>query len=169
MLRVNKMQRELGSDGIMAVMYDPLKGIRTTNYQMLINFLPEMNEYYDMWDSFGRPNTIIHQRFMNSANICRDMFIRHVGSLEELMEDEKKRWYNPFSCLVEGVKVILWIPFYILTSFGLFTGNVFSYWRTKPVTKISSALIAIIGLLSSVVTIAIGWEQFTKIINDIVF
>ena len=129
---VNKMQRELGSDGIID-MQDPLRGIRSSNYQLLINFLPEVNQCSNLWDSLGYPNSIMMERFLSSANACRDMFL---------------------------ISLILWIPKYILASLGLFSARSFYSWKTKKIAKSLSGMVAILGLISSIITIVIGWNDF---------
>lgn len=156
---VNKMQRELGSDGIID-MQDPLRGIRSPNYQLLINFLPEVNQCSNLWDSLGYPNSIMMERFLSSANACRDMFLRHIGTLEEFEQEERANLLNPFSCLADGISLILWIPKYILASLGLFSARSFYSWKTKKVAKSLSGMVAILGLISSIITIVIGWNDF---------
>lgn len=166
-LRVKKMQRELGTDGIIAEMADPIRGIRIRNYQMLVNFLPELNNCSDMWDILGQQNTIVAQRFMSLATTCSDAFIRHIGGLEDILDADKKNLYNPLACLAEGIKLILWIPAYILISCGLFTGKTFARWRTKRISSIISAIITVIGIASAIITIVIGWEQFSTMVASL--
>lgn len=163
MLQVNKMQFELGTDGIIAEMTDPLRGIRVRNYQMLVNIFQEMNSLLDLCDFLGHFNDISLQRFMSLANSCKDGFIRHIGRLNDLLQDEEEKRHNPFSCLAEGIKIVLWVPVYILVSFGLFNGKTYEKWRRKSFSGIVSAVIAIIGLFSAIITIVIGWEEFLSI------
>ncbi|MDY3618457.1 hypothetical protein [Agathobaculum sp.] len=154
-----RMQRELGPDGLID-MIDNLKGIKVSNYQALLNFLPEIRDF-----SFWQDNSVMQQRFMSSAQTCDDMFTRHVGQLNDLWEQERRHLFNPFSCFADGIRWILWLPSNILLWCGFITeatGRKLQYnWLVKALTFI----ITIIGLVSSIVTIIIGWEQFYGMIT----
>ena len=56
--KATRMQRELGPDGLID-MIDNLKGIKVSNYQALLNFLPEIRNFL-----FWQDNSIMQQRFM---------------------------------------------------------------------------------------------------------
>lgn len=160
---VNKMQLELGSDGVVS-MYDPLHGVKCANYQMLVNFLPEINQQVNLWGTLGYSNSIMMERFLDSANTCRDMFLRHIGTLEELERQERANLINPFSCLADGISLILWIPKYILASLGLFSIHSFYSWKTQKLAKTFSGMVAILGLISSIITVVVGWKDFATIL-----
>ena len=53
---VNKMQYELGTDGVYAHLTDNLKGYSVKNYQFLINFLPETRNILNDIDSIIMQN-----------------------------------------------------------------------------------------------------------------
>ena len=99
---VNAMQYELGADGIFAHVIDNLNGYSTRNYQLLINFLPELRDAIS-----EMANSIIMMRCSKSAKDCDDMFIRHLGSLEEYDKSVRNNLFNPFSCFSEGIKSII--------------------------------------------------------------
>jgi len=63
--RVDKMQKELGVMGIYS-MIDNLAGIKTDNYPVLLNFLPEIASFNEIH------NSILYERFAKSAQTCRD-------------------------------------------------------------------------------------------------
>lgn len=87
--KVNSMQVELGSTGLLYNYIDPIRGIHVKNYQLLLNFLPETNTYINQLD-----NEIALQNFNMSASCCVDMFLRHTGDLKELHKKEKAQLYN---------------------------------------------------------------------------
>lgn len=92
------MQRELGLDGEID-MVDNLRGLKFNGYQVLLNFLPEIREMDD-WHN----NSIMRQRFMTLAHTCDDMFTRHIGHLDDLLEYEKNICIIHFlASLVESV------------------------------------------------------------------
>ncbi len=155
--KVVAMQYELGSDGILAYMIDPLKGISDTNYQVLVNFLPEFRTNRQ-W----RNNPIMMERFLSSANMCDDMFIRHLGQLKCCYESERKKLFNPFSCLADGIRWILYLPTNILFWCGFISESANYKLRINWFSKLLAFLVTIFGLVSSVVTIIIGWERFSQ-------
>ena len=88
---VKAMQYELGEDGVFAYMKDQLKGVEGRNYQLLINFLPETREMVNI------NNSILAERYNKSIHDCDDMFIRHLGTLENQRKNIRKGLFNPFS------------------------------------------------------------------------
>jgi len=158
--QVVEMQKELGDDGVYSYMVDPLKGISSRNHQALINFLPEVR-MIGQW----RDNSIMMMRFSNSAQTCDDMFMRHMGQLKNRMEQERKHLFNPFLCLADGIRWILWLPANILFWCGFISERVNYKLRVNWILKLLAFLVTIIGLVGSVFTIVIGWEQFSQIIT----
>lgn len=153
------MQRELGPDGLID-MIDNLKGIKVNNYQALLNFLPEIRTFL-----FWQDNPIMQQRLMSSAYTCDDMFTRHIGQLNELWDKERKHLINPFSCFADGVRWLLWLPPNILLWCGFISETTNTKLRFNWLVKILTFVLTVIGLVSSVMTIVIGWTQFCEIIT----
>lgn len=153
-----QMQCELGSDGVVD-MIDNLKGIKVKNYQALINFLPELRNF-----AFWQENSIMQQRFMSSAYTCDDMFTRHIGQLNHLLEQERKYLFNPFSCFANGIRWILWLPSNILIWCGFISEDTGTKLQLNWFMKVLTFVITILGLLSSVMTIVMGWDQFREMI-----
>ena len=48
---VDKIQEELGNDGVLAEFVDPFKQIKGRNYQLFMNILPEMRSMVNQLDS----------------------------------------------------------------------------------------------------------------------
>lgn len=160
--RVNAMQRELGANGIVLHYSDPLKGFRVKEYQLLINFLPEISGYMR---EYG--NSIMMERFDTSARWCRDMFIRHQGDLKEMIEKENKLLFNPFSCLAEAIKYIVVLPFSILFWFGILPEWIFYRIKYSWLLKVINAVVILIGVVGSAMTIILGWDDFLNILHSI--
>lgn len=160
---VNAMQYELGADGIFAHVIDGLKGYSTSNYQLLINFLPELRIAINEMD-----NSIIMMRVSQSAGDCDDMFIRHLGSLNEYANHIRKNVFNPFSCFSEGIKSVVALPVMVLNWLGFLSDE-----RTKKIKKswivcILNFAAVILGLVGSIVTIILGWEQFLQMVRNFI-
>lgn len=157
--KATRMQRELGPDGLID-MIDNLKGIKVSNYQALLNFLPEIRNFL-----FWQDNSIMQQRFMSSAYTCDDMFTRHIGQLNDLWEKERKYLFNPFSCFADGIRWLLWLPSNVLLWCGFISEDTSIKLQFNFLIKALTFVITIIGLVSSVVTIVIGWDQFCEMIT----
>lgn len=160
---VKAMQYELGADGIFAHAIDNLNGYSTRNYQLLINFLPELRDAISETD-----NSIIMMRLSKSAKDCDDMFIRHLSSLEEYDKSVRNNLFNPFSCFSEGIKSLISLPVLLLNWFGFL-----SYEHTKKIRKswivnVINFVVVILGLISSIITIVLGWNQFLQIVSKII-
>lgn len=149
-----RMQQELGSDGLVEIV-DNLNGIKARNYPVLLNFLPELRNF-DFWQD----NTIMQHRLISLARTCEDAFTRHIGQLNHLQEQGQKYLFNPFSCFANGIRWLLWLPSNILLWCGFISEDTGLKLQFNWVIKILTLIITIIGLLSSVMTIALGWDEF---------
>jgi hypothetical protein len=161
-LDVKAMQSELGNDGVYFHMTDNLKGYSGNNYQLLINFLPELkNSVYEM------ENEIFRNRLIQSIGDSDDMFIRHFGTLNELKKSIFKELKNPFSCFSEGMKTINALPIFILNWFGFLSDNNTMKLRNSWIIKGINLILIIISLISAIITIVLGWDEFQQIITNI--
>ncbi len=154
-LDVKKMQDELGQDGVYAQMIDPLKGFKVKNYQLLINFLPEARNFLISFH-----NSILTERFVQEANACNDMFIRHLGTLTDNESKMRKGLLNPFSAFAEGIKTILLLPLLLLHWFGFLSTDTTEKARSNQIVTVINAIVALVGFVGSVITIIIGWNDF---------
>ena len=158
--KVAKMQSDLGAFGLVSVI-DKLREVKMDNQQFLVNFLPEIREMAN-WSG----NTIMQQRFMQSANTCDDILLRYIGDLKEQTASKRKNLFNPFSCLAQGVMWIVWLPANILLMCGFIPLRIAFRIKNSIIVKFITILITIIGLLSSIVTVVIGWDQFLLILKS---
>lgn len=155
--RVNSMQRELGDTGVIHHYSDPLKGFTVREYQLLINFLPEISGYIHEFD-----NSIMMRRFNDSAQWCTDMFVRHQGDLNEAIEKENKQLLNPFSCFAEGIRYIVSLPFKILYWLGILSESTLYRIKNSWFLRFVNTVVILISLIGSIMTIVLGWEGFIK-------
>lgn len=160
-LDVKSMQYELGSDGI-AHITDNLKGFSSSNYQLLINFLPELRNVLREQD-----NTIMMYRYNQSAQDCDDMFIRHLGTLSEQEKSIRKNLLNPFSCFADGVKFIVSLPILILHWLGIISGITARKIRHNWFIKLLNIILTLVGFISSLMSIIMGWNDFWEKICNI--
>lgn len=158
---IDKIQQELGMDGVLNEFVDPLKGIKGRNYQLFMNIIPEMR---NVLSEYG--NSIIDERVNQLMGLCEDSLRRHIGNLERAIEHERKGIFNPITCLGEGIRWIVGLPVDILQWAGLYSAGRSGKIKASFLFKVISNLIVVIGLISSVVTIVLGWDEFVAIIHS---
>ena len=156
---VDAIQAELGYDGIIAGYVDRLHGIKGQNYQLFVNIIPEIREAESM-----SGNSIMMERVFQLIGTCNDALQRHVGNLDRELEAERKGFFNPFICFREGVRFIIGLPVLILYWSGIVSTRVISTTRISSVFKFISSVITLIGLISSIITILLGWKEASDII-----
>ena len=157
---VIKMQQELGEDGILAQFEDKLTGVRATNYQYLINFLPSLRNI-----DFG--NSIILERYYSAVYYCDDMFVRHIGCLKDCINCTKKSFFNPFLCFSFGVRVVITLPVLITKWFGFMSDSKYTKILQSGFITSLNMIITISGFVSSIISITIGWNDFIKMISSL--
>ena len=160
-MNVNSVQRELGSDGI-AYVKDNLHGFSSSNYMFLVNFLPEVRDIQN-----ERNNSFMMSRFDKSARTCDDMLTRHLGTLHEIDILIRKNLYNPFSCFSDGMKFIISLPILILNWFGLLSAEHARRAKKSWIVKILNFVVVLLGIVSAIITITLGWNDFLQLIQRI--
>ena len=159
---VINMQEELGDDGIFAYAQDNLKGVAMKDYQLLVNFLPELRTAIR-----EKENSIMAMRLNQSISGCDDMFVRHMGSLSTQIKATKKQVKNPFSCFAEGIKSIVLLPVFLLKWFGIISDFTTLKIKRNLLVKILNFIVILTGFISSLTTIIIGWDEFAEIICNL--
>lgn len=156
--KVNVIQAELGDDGVIAEFLDPLKNVRWKNYQLLVNTLPEMKLFASQLDS-----SIIRQRLQQLFDLCDDAMVKHLGALERKIENESKKLWNPFACFSNGVRWSIGLPFDILCWMGIISEHKKSTLQRKTVFKWIGHIVSLVGLISSIMGITLGWNEFLSL------
>lgn len=161
--KVKEMQYELGADGEYAYVQDNLKGYATNNYELLVNFLPETRNVIRNQD-----NIILMERWNQAIQDCDDMFIRHLGNLKLAEEKIKKSLKNPFSDFADGVKLIVSLPMLLLKWFGFISAESSRKIKKTPILKIINFIVTIVGFVSEIMAIVMGWNDFWVLIKSFI-
>lgn len=151
---VDAIQEELGNDGIVLDYIDHLSGIKCRNYQLFVNLIPEIRAAERM-----RGNCIIMERVLQLIGTCEDALQRHLGNLDRLLENEQKGRFNPFICFGEGIRYVIGLPIDILHWCGLLDSNKIERARGSWAFKIIGMIVTFVGLISSIITIVLGWKE----------
>lgn len=159
---VKKMQHELGTDGIFAYVQDNLMGYSMNNYPLLVNMLSETHD----WANDLNGLAIFCERYDQEMQQCRDMFVRHLGTLETKEEVIRKSLFNPFSNFSEGVRTILSLPIQLLESFGLLKAPYAQKIKSSAFSKIISMIVTVVSFVSGAMAIIMGWSDFWEFIRN---
>lgn len=155
---VDAIQEELGYEGIIAEFVDPLRGIQGRNYQLFVNIIPEIREAEGMID-----DSIMMERISQLIGFCNDALHRHVGNLDRKIDLERKGTFNPFICFREGIRFIIGLPVLILFWCGLVSTSTVHATKGSSAFMIISSVVTLISLISSIITIALGWNEVSAI------
>lgn len=149
---VSRIQGNLGSFGIMDYIA-PFQTYRVSNYQIIINTLPKFRE--------GQVQN-------SDAGSVDDCLLRYIGYLEDYNKETEKDVKNPIVCFREGFKVIICIPLFIISLFGIFSRRTVDNIMDSVIFKIFAGFTALVTLVSGLVTIVVGYDQTVKFIFGLI-
>ena len=154
MTNCDKMQYILGESGIISYIEG---GRYYNNIPLLLNVMNEITSYVN--------NPLVGENEIKMVQWCQNAFLRKTGILNDYIKNETKRIYNPLYSLSAGIKFILLIPVEILNSIGLISNNGKNKINDNKIVKILSGILSLITILSAIITIVIGWNNFVEIIK----
>ncbi|WP_438312415.1 hypothetical protein [Sporosarcina sp. FA9] len=141
-----KAQRLLMDAGL--VDYEPpFRGYRVSNYPVLVNTVQYLRNPSALTEEFKMLNTIL---------------IMQIARYEELYESIKANIFNPIVLLREGVQFFVTLPISLLYWTGIIQYSTQYKLSNNIIVKFINFLIIIIGLVSAIVTILLGWEQLKE-------
>lgn len=139
-----KTQRLLGDAGL--IDYQPaFRGYMVKNYPILVNTVQSLRNPSSLTEEFNWINTIL---------------IMQIARYEELYETIKGNLLNPIILLREGVQFFVTLPISLLYWTGVIQYSTQYKLSNNIIVKFINFLIIIIGFVSAIVTIVLGWEQF---------
>jgi len=74
---------------------------------------------------------------------------------------------NPLIWFREGFREILSVPIFILSWFGIISNRTLNSIKNSLIYKVISGFIALVTLISGIVTIVVGYDQTIEFINRI--
>lgn len=151
-INVSKIQNYVGSFGVMS--YRPaFQNYMINNYQIIINTIPKFRE--------GQVEN-------SDVGAVDDCLLRYIGYLEEYSKDTLKNLRNPIVWFREGFREILSVPIFILSWFGIISNRTVNSIKDSLFYKVISGLIALVTLVSGLVTIVIGHENTLSILQKLI-
>lgn len=156
--RSNKMQNQLGVTGIIHSYKPPYQNFAYKNYTVILSMLPDLKHALEDY--------ILRDGVANQyASTIQDTLVRHIGIVEDRIDLIVSDLKNPLKWLHVGVSEIVSIPAYMLSSLGILSETNVTRIISSSIFKIFSGLIALFRLVSSVITVVLGWNQFLDLIN----
>ncbi|MBX3165356.1 MAG: hypothetical protein KF900_12850 [Bacteroidetes bacterium] len=148
-MNVSKIQSDLGTFGVMDYIA-PFQTYRVSNHPIIINTIPKF-----------RNGSVKHF----DTNSVDDCLLRYIGYIEEYSKDTQKNLKNPIVWFREGFREILSIPIFILNWFGIISNRTLNSIKDSFIYKAISGLIALVTLVSGVVTIIVGYDQTLEFVK----
>lgn len=148
-MNVSKIQNYVGSFGVMS--YKPaFQNYMINKYQIIINTIPKFRE--------GQVKSF-------DVGAVDDCLLRYIGYLKEYSKDTVKNLRNPIVWFREGFREILSVPIFILSWFGIISNRTVNSIKDSLIYKVISGLIALVTLISGVVTIVVGYDQTLEFVK----
>lgn len=161
--RTVKMQRIMGGFG--KISYNPPFGqYRIQNQDIVIAFVPQIKKEFESQLNLLAPN---FQTLTFYTDSLQEALIRFVGVRTYDLEEAEQNLKKTHLWFVLGFRQILSLPIYLFVLFGLLSSNKASSIRDSILQKIITALIFLVGVVSSLFTIILGWDEFWKLIGEI--
>ncbi|QNB09252.1 hypothetical protein G5S34_22520 [Herbaspirillum frisingense] len=156
--RSHKMQRELGLYGIYASYSPPYSGRVYVNYPIILNMLPEMRKAFE--DDYLARTQLGYQY----GAAIQETIIRYAGALADQREELDRKIRNPVIWFREGIRILMALPISIIGWLGAMSERTVSSIVGSRGFALVTAFASIIGFLSAVIGIALGWEQFNEMV-----
>jgi hypothetical protein len=151
--RMDKMQNQMGADGICALYQPPHTPTQYLNYAIILNTLPNLR------NALRESN---NSNIYHHSNSLIDALIRHQGTLHDLGELNNKSLRNPVIWLREGVRAITASPLTLLGWLGVLSEATVSRLASGRLFLGISAFGGLVAFISAVMRIVLGWEAFTQ-------
>lgn len=154
--RSPKMQALMGNWGILGSYREPFGAGVHSSYPIILNMIPSIRrEVRDM-------------TFRNDAQIAQltsttgEAVLRYIGHLDDQMDGLRDKLKNPIMWYFEGTRMLIISPIMLLVWGGLISMPLSARIERTIVTRLITFLVAVIGLVSAVVTIVLGWPAFLQ-------
>jgi len=156
--RSNKMQGQLGSDGVFVMYRPPGANVQYRNYQIVVNVLPELRRTFE--DKLVSGGSLPR----DYAAMLQDMMVRHLGTLSDRRELLARSIKNPFIWLREGVRTIIALPVSILGWLGVVSEDTVGRITGGKIFRVVSGIASFVGFVGAVMGIVLGWNEFAPLV-----
>ena len=163
-LKSNRMQDEMGSQGIYSSFSPPGGRYTYKNYPIVLNMLPELRHYIE--ENRQSMGTIFASTVNSYARMIDEALLRYLGSLEQRFSEATSSLKNPFIWFRAGVEQFLATPLIFLVWVGLMGSAAVWKVRGSHLFKILAGSVTIIGFISGLITIILGWNETVSLVQS---
>lgn len=156
-----KMQRMMGEFGKITYIA-PYQRYKVNNQEIVINFVPQIKKEFENVLNKIAPS---FEMISFYANSLQEALIRFRGVLSDELEEVHNNMRKPHYWFILGMRQILSFPVYLLAIFGLLKISMANSFRDSIFVKIISFIVVLIGIVGSIFTIVLGWNNFWKIVQ----
>jgi hypothetical protein len=160
-----KMQKQMGEYGIASSYKPSMSDLIYKNYQIIVNGIGNIYNLKIILGNFHTRSDLENKMLYTEIKGIDDTLLTYIGALDSEIEDETKEIKNPINWFSVGVRTIVTLPILLTYKFGIIQYQTFNKFENNFFVKFITFLIAMIGLVSSIITIVTGYSPFTNIIN----
>ena len=158
----HKIQTLMGKYGIFSFFHDPNSNYDHSNYPVILNLIPEIRKKIE------DASTLRKARILNDyIALVKESLLRFMGVLNDELEPKKKKLKNPVIWFSEGVSWALLLPFLLVHWAGLFSERLVNGIADNALFKIFAGIVSLLGVISTVMTIIIGWGAFLSALRNL--
>ncbi|MEQ8178167.1 MAG: hypothetical protein RIC52_06595 [Amphiplicatus sp.] len=150
-------QHHLGQYGLMDYQA-PFGRYAARNWPIIMNAIPMINHEIN--------DFILDRQGAHHASMVDEALLRGLGAADFDRNILENRIKNPLHLFVSGVEWILSIPLLVLAEFGLLNARILNWFRNSAIIKLVSLGVVLIGAISGIMTIILGWEEFQSMMSN---
>jgi hypothetical protein len=154
------IQDYLGSEGYVRAQMPFEHNMPIDHYSIIRDGIPQLNAYFTVG---------LTSQADQIANYIAGTLYSKIGSYENELSTYKNSMKNPIKLFLTGIQQIVLIPIYILSWIGLFSNKTINKISELFIFKLLSGMLALIGIISSIMTIILGWDDFLQYIDKLMF
>lgn len=157
-----KMQRTMAGYGKVDYVV-PYQGYKVSNADIIINFVPQIKKEFESVINSLAPSFQTISFYVDSL---QEYLIRFYGAKRDELNQAEDELRKPYYWFILGLRQILALPIYIFAITGLLSMATAQSLRDSLLLKFISFLIVMIGLIASIMTIFVGWNDFWNLIKQ---
>lgn len=154
--RSARMQEELGAWGFLQGFSRPFENLVFSNAPVIITLLPELYDELNRGGLTGGNQPAIARY----EQTLQEVLVRQLGILDRLGLERRSELRNPFVWFREGVRSVVFLPISLLGWLGITSVSVVRRLTSSVFAGVLAGVLSLLGLVSAVVTIVVGWEPF---------
>jgi len=147
----DRVQQAIGIFGIIATFSAPFRMYTINNYQIIINTIPKFKD------------GSLHE---NEAEFVDTALMRYLGNTAHSIDTMAAEARNPFIWFRQGFQLLVGLPIYFLSWFGLLSAGRARRIVFSAFFKVLAGIGGIVAFLSGVVTLIQGKDQTITFIKQ---